>query len=102
MWQFMPFRSVCLERNGWFDERFDPDKSSLAYARYMKELYNQSAIGPSLWRTTGPGMLSAPIEMRPVWRFLELYTTKLCPPRPRIMSRHLSRGHHGQKPEQYG
>lgn len=42
MWQFMPFKGAYgLERNGWFDERFDPEKSSRAYARYMKTLYNQ-------------------------------------------------------------
>ncbi|MGA7157993.1 MAG: transglycosylase SLT domain-containing protein [Acidobacteriaceae bacterium] len=42
MWQFMPFAgSYGLERNGFFDERFDPEKSTIAYAKYMKELYNQ-------------------------------------------------------------
>ncbi|HZL25641.1 MAG TPA: transglycosylase SLT domain-containing protein [Acidobacteriaceae bacterium] len=41
MWQFMPFGSYGLERNGYFDERFDPEKSSIAYAKYMKALYNQ-------------------------------------------------------------
>jgi membrane-bound lytic murein transglycosylase D len=42
MWQFMPFAgSYGLERNGYFDERFDPVKSTIAYAKYMKSLYNQ-------------------------------------------------------------
>ena len=42
MWQFMPFAgSYGLERNGYFDERFDPEKSTEAYARYMKYLYEQ-------------------------------------------------------------
>ena len=41
MWQFMPFSGYGLERNGYFDERFDPEKSSIAYAKYMKALYNQ-------------------------------------------------------------
>ncbi|HWG18433.1 MAG TPA: transglycosylase SLT domain-containing protein [Acidobacteriaceae bacterium] len=42
MWQFMPFNGVYgLERNGWVDERFDPEKSSIAYAHYMKQLYDQ-------------------------------------------------------------
>src|ERR1700722_1820991 len=32
MWQFMPYQGAYgLVRNGWFDERFDPEKSSKAY-----------------------------------------------------------------------
>ena len=42
MWQFMPFKGAYgLERNGFFDERFDPEKSTIAYAKYMKYLYDQ-------------------------------------------------------------
>ena len=43
MWQFMPFGSGTygLTRNGYFDERFDPEKSTIAYAKYMKYLYQQ-------------------------------------------------------------
>jgi len=41
MWQFMPRGEYGLTRNAWVDERFDPDKSTLAYARYMKFLYDQ-------------------------------------------------------------
>jgi len=42
MWQFMPFDGVYgLARNSSVDERFDPEKSSLAYAHYMKQLYDQ-------------------------------------------------------------
>jgi membrane-bound lytic murein transglycosylase D len=42
MWQFMPFAGAYgLERNGYFDERFDPEKSTIAYAKYMKFLYSQ-------------------------------------------------------------
>jgi membrane-bound lytic murein transglycosylase D len=42
MWQFMPFGNYGLERNGYFDERFDPEKSTIAYAKYMKFLYAQT------------------------------------------------------------
>ena len=41
MWQFMPFGSYGLTRNAYVDERFDPEKSTRAYARYMKFLYDQ-------------------------------------------------------------
>ena len=41
MWQFMPTGAYGLVRNGWVDERFDPEKSSRAYAKYMKFLYEQ-------------------------------------------------------------
>jgi membrane-bound lytic murein transglycosylase D len=41
MWQFMPRGNYGLERNGYVDERFDPEKSTRAYARYMKYIYAQ-------------------------------------------------------------
>jgi membrane-bound lytic murein transglycosylase D len=41
MWQFMPDPYYGLTRNSYVDERFDPEKSTLAYARYMKYLYDQ-------------------------------------------------------------
>lgn len=41
MWQFMPYGSYGLDRNKYVDERFDPEKSTRAYARYMKFLYDQ-------------------------------------------------------------
>ena len=41
MWQFMPTGSYGLARNTYVDERFDPEKSTRAYARYMKFIYSQ-------------------------------------------------------------
>ena len=41
MWQFMPSPVYGLARNAYVDERFDPEKSTRAYARYMKYLYDQ-------------------------------------------------------------
>jgi membrane-bound lytic murein transglycosylase D len=41
MWQFMPGPYYGLKRDPYVDERFDPEKSTRAYARYMKFLYDQ-------------------------------------------------------------
>jgi membrane-bound lytic murein transglycosylase D len=41
MWQFMPRGDYGLTRNGYVDERFDPEKSTRSYARYMKFLHAQ-------------------------------------------------------------
>jgi membrane-bound lytic murein transglycosylase D len=41
MWQFMPHGNYGLTRNSYVDERFDPEKSTRAYARYMKYIYTQ-------------------------------------------------------------
>jgi membrane-bound lytic murein transglycosylase D len=41
MWQFMPRPYYGLARNAYVDERFDPVKSTRAYARYMKYIYSQ-------------------------------------------------------------
>jgi membrane-bound lytic murein transglycosylase D len=41
MWQFMPRGNYGLLRNNYVDERFDPEKSTRAYARYMKYIYAQ-------------------------------------------------------------
>jgi membrane-bound lytic murein transglycosylase D len=42
MWQFMPHDpSYGLAFNSYVDERFDPEKSTRAYARYMKFIYDQ-------------------------------------------------------------
>jgi membrane-bound lytic murein transglycosylase D len=82
MWQFMPFKGAYgLDRNGWFDERFDPDKSSLAYARYMKALYNQFgdwylAMAAYNW---GPGNVQRAVMRTGYADFWELYKRNALP-----------------------
>jgi membrane-bound lytic murein transglycosylase D len=41
MWQFMPGPYYGLTRNAYVDERFDPEKATRAYARYMKFIYGE-------------------------------------------------------------
>ena len=41
MWQFMLGPYYGLKRNAYVDERFDPEKSTRAYARYIKFLYGE-------------------------------------------------------------
>ena len=41
MWQFMPHGDYGLARNAYVDARFDPEKSTRAYARYMKFIHDQ-------------------------------------------------------------
>jgi len=41
MWQFMPGDAHAPAHSAWFDGRFDPVASTIAYADYMKDLYKQ-------------------------------------------------------------
>jgi membrane-bound lytic murein transglycosylase D len=41
MWQFMPGDAFAPPRSAWYDERFDPEAATRAYAHYIKYLYNQ-------------------------------------------------------------
>jgi membrane-bound lytic murein transglycosylase D len=81
MWQFMPTGAYGLTRNGWFDERFDPEKSSRAYARYMKTLYNQFgdwylAMAAYDW---GPGNVQRAVMKTGYADFWELYRRGVLP-----------------------
>ena len=81
MWQFMPTGAYGLARNGWFDERFDPQKSSIAYAKYMKTLYNQFgdwylAMAAYDW---GPGNVQRAVMRTGYADFWELYKRNVLP-----------------------
>src|ERR1700722_12316325 len=81
MWQFMPTGAYGLSRNGWFDERFDPEKSSKAYAKYMKTLYNQFgdwylAMAAYDW---GPGNVQRAVMRTGYADFWELYRRNVLP-----------------------
>jgi membrane-bound lytic murein transglycosylase D len=75
MWQFMPHGDYGLKRNGYVDERFDPEKSTRAYARYMKFLYSQLgdwylAMGAYDW---GAGNIQRAVQKTGYADFWELY-----------------------------
>jgi membrane-bound lytic murein transglycosylase D len=81
MWQFMPYGVYGLNRNGWYDERFDPEKSTHAYARYMKVLYSQLgdwylAMAAYDW---GPGNVQKAVERTGYADFWELYRRNALP-----------------------
>jgi membrane-bound lytic murein transglycosylase D len=81
MWQFMPTGAYGLARNGYFDERFDPEKSSRAYARYIKSLYNQFgdwylAMAAYDW---GPGNIQKAVQRTGYADYWELYRRNAMP-----------------------
>ena len=70
-----------LSRNGWYDERFDPEKSTHAYARYMKLLYSQLgdwylAMAAYDW---GPGNVQRAVQRTGYADFWELYHRNVLP-----------------------
>jgi membrane-bound lytic murein transglycosylase D len=81
MWQFMPTGAYGLARNGYFDERFDPEKSSIAYAKYMKTLHDQFgdwylAMAAYNW---GPGNVQRAVMRTGYADFWELYRRNVLP-----------------------
>ncbi len=82
MWQFMGFQGAYgLVRNGYVDERFDPEKSSMAYARYMKTLYAQFgdwylAMAAYDW---GPGYVQRAVMKTGYADYWELYRRGVLP-----------------------
>lgn len=81
MWQFMPRGNYGLTRNNYVDERFDPEKSTRAYARYMKYIYSQlgdwylSMAGYD-W---GTGNIQRAVEKTGYADFWELYRRNNLP-----------------------
>jgi membrane-bound lytic murein transglycosylase D len=81
MWQFMPHGDYGLVRNAWVDERFDPEKSTRAYARYIKELHAQFgdwylAMAAYDW---GPGKIQRAVQRTGYADFWELYQRNVLP-----------------------
>ncbi len=82
MWQFMPYRGAYgLERDGWVDERFDPEKATHAYAREIKKNYEQLgdwylAMAAYDW---GAGNVQKAVQRTGYADFWELYRRNNLP-----------------------
>lgn len=83
MWQFIPSaaRLYGLNRDRWVDERFDPVKSTIAYATYMKQLHAQLgdwylAMAAYDW---GAGNVQRAVERTGYADFWELYQRNVLP-----------------------
>ena len=105
MWQFMPSGNYGLVRNSYVDERFDPEKSTRASARYMKFIYDQlgdwylSMAGYD-W---GAGNVQRAVEKTGYADFWELYKRNNLPKEtknyvPEILAAIIIANH----PTQYG
>jgi membrane-bound lytic murein transglycosylase D len=81
MWQFMPHGDYGLARNAYVDERFDPEKSTRASARYMKFIYDQLgdwylAMAGYNW---GAGNVQRAVQKTGYADFWELYRRNNLP-----------------------
>lgn len=107
MWQFMTFTGAeyGLIRNGYFDYRFDPEKSTRAYARYIKKLYGITgdwylAMASYDW---GLGYVQRAVSRTGYADFWELYRRNAMPAEtrayvPKILAAVLM----AKNPERYG
>jgi len=81
MWQFMPGDAYAPPRSAWYDERFDPEASTRAYARYIKYLYQQLgdwylAMAAYDW---GAGNIQRAVQRTGFADFWELYKRNNLP-----------------------
>ena len=83
IWQFMGSRArgYGLSRNMWVDDRQDPEKSTRAAARHLKDLYNQFGdwyLAMAAYNS-GPGTVQAAVKRTGYADFWELYRRNVLP-----------------------
>src|SRR5580765_6233913 len=83
IWQFMASRArgYGLQRDWWVDDRQDPEKSTRAAARHLKELYQQFGdwyLAMAAYNS-GPGTVQAAVKRTGYADFWELYRRNVLP-----------------------
>jgi membrane-bound lytic murein transglycosylase D len=83
IWQFMASRArgYGLSHNMWVDDRQDPEKSTLAAARHLKDLYAQFGdwyLAMAAYNS-GPGTVQAAVKRTGYADFWELYRRNVLP-----------------------
>ncbi len=107
MWQFMASRGVGygLRRSWWVDDRQDPERSTHAAAKHLKDLYNQFGdwyLAMAAYNS-GPGNVQQAVRRTGYADFWELYRRDVLPKETRnYVPIILAMTIMSKNPEQYG